>query len=334
MANKFSEVQANIDGVRDELKADINALKMDINGVREDINGVRDDINGVRDEIKKFRFDVSADIREQIFALRTDLKLDNRQRRRSNPSDHTGEKTDGHGSETRKENQRLPRRNKPREWTDEEIDAHRVELRRQNKELRRIRASKYSDEAIDAHRAELKEENRRLRRIRAEDDTNEEINGIHENVTGIAQTLAKMQNQGLKTPLQSIHAVPRLDGMIFRSIEPRLFPQHAKEFYSLRMPSSLPRRRLLLYLADFYDIQVVTRGSEESDADNHLLFDAEQVVDQLEKVLGLEGLGFDNFAGRAQKCATRSRRSTKRSRRGTVALGHDKGGRCQRIPIR
>jgi gas vesicle protein len=107
------------------------------------------------------------------------------------------------------------------------------------------------------------------------------------------------------------------------------FPRNADEFYALRTPSTNHKRRMLAYLAEFYDVPHTHydsssgSGSEhdfthydsysDSGSEHDVTHRPEDTVDFLESVLGLREDNFEQFRYRALEFATRPTSTVKRS---------------------
>jgi len=110
------------------------------------------------------------------------------------------------------------------------------------------------------------------------------------------------RNNNLKNPTLLIRSVPIPGpGGGITEPNPKLFPRHADEFYSLRDASSEHSRRMLAYLAKFYDIGAQSAGSSGSDRAEVLLhIDPKRAVELLEDILGLREEHFIVFRERAR----------------------------------
>lgn len=128
---------------------------------------------------------------------------------------------------------------------------------------------------------------------------------------------ALLRNSLLKNPTHRIHPI-----VIYQPgkglVEPdrSRFPRHAKEFYSLRNPTTDRHRTMLAYLAIFYDIPLNTTSSsseDESDDDEVILDSPDLAVEHLEGILGLNEDNFIRFRERAEEVANAPRQPIKRS---------------------
>jgi len=118
---------------------------------------------------------------------------------------------------------------------------------------------------------------------------------------------ARFSNYTLKNPTLRITPIPTYDptrGIV--QPEPAFFPRHAKDFYSLRSPSTSRHRTMLSYLVSFYDIQPSAPEEEDEDDDDADMEDsdpetatARRAVELLEAILGLNEDNFIHFRERA-----------------------------------
>lgn len=126
---------------------------------------------------------------------------------------------------------------------------------------------------------------------------------------------AYVRNAALRVPTMRIQPLPAHDpdrGIIL----PQYFPKHWKEFCSLRDPSTPVTRRMLAYLARFYEIPFnKDSGSEsESSTDDEVVFgDPDRVVESLEHILGLNERKFAKFEREARELANQRPKAIKRS---------------------
>lgn len=124
---------------------------------------------------------------------------------------------------------------------------------------------------------------------------------------------AYMRNNALLNPKYPIRPLIafRHDNIV--EPDPALFPRHADEFYALRTPKTDHSRRMLAYLADFYDVPHTRynsssdSNSDDDDQDSIVIHNPEDTVDFLESVLGLREDNFNEFRRRAQELASRPR---------------------------
>lgn len=117
------------------------------------------------------------------------------------------------------------------------------------------------------------------------------------------QTRAYMRNRAIKNPTTRIDTLSILapSGMI---LEPDFFPRDVKELYSLRTPTMPSQKRLLNYLARFYDIlpalPASTSEDESSESDTELGgMEPESIVERLENLFGLDSDKITKFTERA-----------------------------------
>ncbi|KAK7416912.1 hypothetical protein QQZ08_011830 [Neonectria magnoliae] len=126
---------------------------------------------------------------------------------------------------------------------------------------------------------------------------------------------AYMRNTALRNPKYPIRPLIAIlhNGIV--EPDPARFPRHADEFYALRAPTTDHQRRMLAYLADFYDIPHThynsssdsngDSGSDNDDQDSIVIQNPEDTVDLLESVLGLREDNFKEFRQRALELASR-----------------------------
>ncbi|KAK2006489.1 hypothetical protein LZ32DRAFT_622888 [Colletotrichum eremochloae] len=126
------------------------------------------------------------------------------------------------------------------------------------------------------------------------------------------QTMANLRNSTLRNPILRIR--PLVTYRPERGIvdpDPKLFPKNAKEFYSLKDPTTDRQRRMLNYLISFYDIPYDS-GASDDDSDtsggDQDFRGPELAVSMLEGILGLNEDNFIRFRIRAEEL--RSRQTT------------------------
>ncbi|KAH8175656.1 hypothetical protein LIA77_04074 [Sarocladium implicatum] len=123
---------------------------------------------------------------------------------------------------------------------------------------------------------------------------------------------AYMRNTALRNPKYPIRPLIAILHNDIVEPDPARFPRHADDFYALRKPTTDHQRRILAYLAEFYDIPYIHHNSSfDSDSDNDdrdpiVIHNPGETVDFLESVLGPREDNFKEFRQRARELATRS----------------------------
>ncbi|KAG8162935.1 hypothetical protein KVR01_007413 [Diaporthe batatas] len=138
---------------------------------------------------------------------------------------------------------------------------------------------------------------------------------IRENRTEIRNVRTAHMNGSLKNPILPFRAPLVYDPISQKIVEPdrALFPRHAREFYALRDPSTDRLRKILIYLASFYDVHIeMDHDADESGEDTAVLGHPAQIVDLLESIFGLNEDNFIRFAERAQELDTQPSSQRKR----------------------
>ncbi|KAH7137898.1 hypothetical protein EDB81DRAFT_801656 [Dactylonectria macrodidyma] len=116
-------------------------------------------------------------------------------------------------------------------------------------------------------------------------------------------------NARLRNPILPIYRLPTWNpakGIV--NPDPNLFPKHAKEFYGLRDPTTERQKRMLVYLASFYDIphthpsDTESQSSDDEDGDI-IIKHPELTLELIEMVLGLNEENFIEFQRKARERA-------------------------------
>ncbi|RYP02125.1 hypothetical protein DL764_005960 [Monosporascus ibericus] len=202
---------------------------------------------------------------------------------------------------------------------DEFIDSRNAQDRHLNDEFHSIRRS------IDEVRHEFKDDVKKFK-----DEVKENFNAVDARFNtvdarfdrlefdyqqikvGSLQTTAYLRNFTLHNPILPIQPV-----VTFRPtegiLEPdhSLFPRHANEFYSLKALTTSRQRRMLAYLANFYDI--LSDHHHHSSDDNNsedkdiLIKDPGATMELLKAILGLQKDNFITFRKKAHRSASQPR---------------------------
>jgi hypothetical protein len=139
--------------------------------------------------------------------------------------------------------------------------------------------------------------------------------GYQELLAGQLQMGAQWRNSLLRNPLLKLHApvvCPPGEPPMFP--DSKLFPQNAREFYALRYPKTDRHKRMIHYLARFYNISYLggDASDPESEGEPTTNTDPIAVVDALESALGLVESNFIEFRESAQRYAEAPTASQKR----------------------
>lgn len=140
---------------------------------------------------------------------------------------------------------------------------------------------------------------------------------VNELRTEIRNVRTAQRNGSLKNPILPFRAPLVYDYTNQRIVEPdrKLFPRHAREFYALRDPDTERQRKILIYLAGFYDVQIeVEHDVSEGDSseDEAVLADPIRIVELLGGIFGLNEDNFIRFTERAQELDARPSSPKKR----------------------
>lgn len=68
-----SDMDGQFEGLKKELKGDINDIKGDINGIKGEINGIKGDIDGIKGEIQEIKRDISS-INTRLDSIEIDIQ--------------------------------------------------------------------------------------------------------------------------------------------------------------------------------------------------------------------------------------------------------------------
>ena len=200
---------------------------------------------------------------------------------------------------------------------DEYIDRQNRHDELLNKEFRNIRQS------INQVKSELKEFKDDVQKFRTDvnhrfDDVNRRFDELNDDMkefkVQLLRNAARTWNSDLRNPKYHVRPLPAIRDRSIIEPDLTLFPRHADEFYTLRDPSTDHQRRMLAYLASFYDVphapNPTSSDSNDNSDDDHdpiVIVDPEDTVGYLEIILGLREDNFEKFRQRALEFANRPR---------------------------
>ncbi|KAH7109009.1 hypothetical protein EDB81DRAFT_429394 [Dactylonectria macrodidyma] len=231
---------------------------------------------------------------------------------------------------------------------EEYIDGRNRQEELLTKELRSFRNA--AEDQFAALTTNLGSTNREIDHLRTSiGSTNREIDHLRTSINELAletkQLRAFTKNNNLRNPTLRLEPIPSISNGAIIHPDMKLYPNNAREFYSLRKCDSETKRKILAYLIQFYDLPYdLPRETQCSDApltdnklsrsdtsqtdssstsdsdDSEAIFDtgvddhSQLAVDALESILGLNLQHFKDFLRRASKHRRRQAKLAKRRR--------------------